>query len=396
MTTVDHLLTRIIHNPRLSEETLLSSRDVNVLQSLANNITSPIYITENQSRLLLKIFRDNLKKLEKIEPEISTYLSNPVWTKPFRIIEQVRKVFIGEKLSGEKQIVLEFTFSSQIRKILANLNKKLTGLTQHSSGKIYYVDLTEKNIVTLMEELKDSEFEFDEDLKNYYNTIKSWSRDQVLGQFFITTITNNNFHKHITEDLGISTPIDNNIIQDRSMRYQFFTENVKKTPQTLTEKIAYRENSKIWINKAETSLEEVFASLTELKRFPVLVVFDSYDPKTCLEDLTKLSNSLECADITSDVGIYFRLDNTDIGKQFNQLIAEKQYNGELNSDTKIVGVQNGKIPKFFLKNDWRPMSVISINNSLKHSKTAIYANCCDLIITYTDKEPIFENRVLWE
>ena len=41
------------------------------------------------------------------------------------------------------------------------------------------------------------------------------------------------------------------------------------------------------------------------------------------------------------------------------------------------------------------MSVISIGNPLRHSKTAVYANCCDLIIAYTDNEPIIESRNEW-
>jgi hypothetical protein len=82
--------------------------------------------------------------------------------------------------------------------------------------------------------------------------------------------------------------------------------------------------------------------------------------------------------------------------EFNKFIADKQYNAQLDQSTKIVGVQNGKIPKFFLKNDWKPMSVISIGSSLKQTKTAVYANCCDLIISYSDSQPIIETRTLWE
>jgi hypothetical protein len=104
---------------------------------------------------------------------------------------------------------------------------------------------------------------------------------------------------------------------------------------------------------------------------------------------------LEKNRIFDNVGFYFRLDNDTHGKEFNQLIAEKKYNTQLNSQTKIAGVQTGKIPKFFLKNDWKPMSVISIGNTLRNSKTAVYANCCDLIISYSDNEPIIETQNLW-
>jgi hypothetical protein len=60
-----------------------------------------------------------------------------------------------------------------------------------------------------------------------------------------------------------------------------------------------------------------------------------------------------------------------------------------------VGIQNGKIPKFLVKNEWKPMCVIGIGTPLRNSKTAVYSNNCDLIISYTDKEPIVETRHQW-
>ncbi len=129
-------------------------------------------------------------------------------------------------------------------------------------------------------------------------------------------------------------------------------------------------------------------SLKELRRLPILVVFDSQNEKQCFEDLKNLSENLEKNDILTDIGIYFRFDNTEDGSTFNKYVAEKKYNSRVTKDTKIVGIQNGKIPKFLMKSDWKPMSVISLNNILRNNKTSAYANCCDLVIAYTEKEPI--------
>jgi hypothetical protein len=125
------------------------------------------------------------------------------------------------------------------------------------------------------------------------------------------------------------------------------------------------------------------------------VVFDSNDPKKCLEELSNLSESLEENNINNQVGIYFRLDNNGIGKEFNQMIADKQYNCQLDTTTKIVGIANGKIPKFLLKSSWKPMSVVSIGKLLNHNKTSVYTNCCDLVINWSDFEPITETRASW-
>jgi hypothetical protein len=90
------------------------------------------------------------------------------------------------------------------------------------------------------------------------------------------------------------------------------------------------------------------------------------------------------------------LPSNEHGVEFNKFVGEHQYNCQLDNTTKIVGVQNGKIPKFFIKNDWKPMSVVAIGSSLKQTKTAVYASYSDLIISYSDTQPIIETRTLWE
>ena len=237
-------------------------------------------------------------------------------------------------------------------------------------------------------------FDIDEKLQEFYNTIKSWSKSEVENQFLLTNITHDNFQKHITADLGIHTAIDQNIINDRSMRYQYFTEKSEKIPENLTEKIAQRTSTKVWVDKNQTSLDEVVQSLIELKRFPLLVVFDTYGSEQSTATLRNFSEILEKNGITDNVGIYFRLPNNDVGKEFNQLVKDKQYNCQLTNTTLVAGVQSGKIPKFLLTTDWKPMAVISIDTSLRNSKTAVYASSCDLIISYTEREPIYEHRVL--
>ena len=395
MTTVDQILLDIVNNTNPTVEEYLLKRDAKVLRSLASIVTSPSFITENQSRLLLKIIRDNQEKIPVLSDEMKESLASPIWSKIFRQIEIVKKLFIST-IDNDPCITIEFTFSSPIRKALTEVSKKVSNLAQVSNGKIYSADLTEKNIVALVEALEPFNFVVDEKIQNYYTTIKSWDSDEVQKQFLITNIAYPNFEKHITADLGINTAIDESIIIDRSMRYQYFYENAGKTPETLTELIASRKNTKVWVDRNKYGFDQVVKALLNLKRFPLLVVFDSYTPKKCLDELIMLSENLKDFGIYDNVGIYFRLDNNDGGKEFNQYIANSSYNCQLDSSTKIVGVQSGKIPKFLLTTDWKPMSVISLGSQLRHSKTAVYANNCDLIISYSESEPIMETVLRWE
>ena len=118
-----------------------------------------------------------------------------------------------------------------------------------------------------------------------------------------------------------------------------------------------------------------------------MLVFSNFSESECLKQIDMLSAVLTKKNLTDDVGIYFRFKNVGKGQDFNQRIAGKKFNKPLDANTKIAGVVNGKIAKFFLKMPWRPNSVISFTNSLRSNKTSVYCNNCDLIVYYTDKLP---------
>ena len=392
MITVDKLLLKITNSSSPVLEEMISAKDSRVLRSLATSVSSNFFITENQSRLLVKILKENSKKMTEYTDEIDQALDHVMWSRRFRQLEQVKRVFIDKNAEHEDCIAIEFTFNSQIRKQLQSFSKEIENFNQHSPGKRYEASLTEQNIAFLVEKLKPLEFEFDETLEHYYEIIKSWSKEKTTDQFLITNITNPNFQRMIINDIGEDTEIDNLIIYDRRLRYQYSIKNDEKTEKNLSERLAYRQQSRVWVDKKTTSLEDIFSSLLELRRLPVMIVLDNGSDEKILKTMEFLDISLKNAGIEKNVGAYFRLHNTDTGIKFNKIIADNQYNNRLDINTEVVIVQSGKIPKFLLSNPWKPMSVIVMDSvmGMRHGKTAVYANCCDLIIEYAD-EPALRN-----
>ena len=395
MITVDKILLNLVQSNTPVLEEVLQKRDSKVLRSLTTAITSPVFITENQAKLLIKILSENSEKLCLDKIDVSYMLEAPTWSKRFREVDRTKKLYTGNNSDGDAVLIIEFAFSAGLRKIMQSIEKKISGLLTVHPGRVYHADLDEKNIVFLVDTFKKLDFDIDEKVANFHYTIKNWSKQETVNQFYLTNITHDNFQTRITADLGIDTAIDQNIINDRSLHYQYFTEKIEKKPENLTELLAMRDDPRVWLDKKSVSVEELFQGLINLKRFPVLLVFDGFDEKRCLQDLTKIGENLEKNGIFTDVGIYFRLENSEIGKEFNKYISDKKYNSQLTQHTKVVGVQNGKIPKFLLKTDWKPMSVISLSTSLRNTKTSVYANCCDLVITYSDAQPLIESRVKW-
>ena len=394
--TIDNLLLKIVNFSSKPIEEILPARDCKVLKNLSAAINSRVYVTENQGQLIIKILRENSEKMPDFKDEILEEISNPTWSRDFRHIEQLKKLFLKKNEEHELEIFIEITYNQEIRKILQNLAKNVPGLVYSGRDGRWCAPLSEHNIIQLCETLMPLEFDIDDTIITHYNTIKSWSKTEVENQFLITNITHPNFQKAITSDLGIDTDIDRNIINDRSIRYKYTTENSRNFGENLTENIANRSSTKIWVDKNQHTLEEVFTSLITLRRMPVLVVFDNQANNKYLENLENLLKSIKNVGINNNVGIYFRLPNDEAGKKFNTIIADNQYNKKLDEDLIVAAVSSGKIPKFFLKNAWQPMSVIALDTKmgLRHGKTSVYTNCCDLIIEYADEPSLLDKKLL--
>lgn len=392
MSTIDNFLDNILINCLEDLSKIVSAKDLKILKDLYSHILSPGYITENQSFLILKILENNQKNLNTKFNNISSIIQEPKWSREFKHVPLTRKLFISNNKDGDLEIFIEFTFSSNLQKIITHASTNIEKFQPSNSGKSFSAALTEKNIVTLVDLLTPLDFDIDETIKNHYNTIKSWSENDFKNQYLLTNIENINFLKCITDDLGIETPIDKNIINDRSVRYQYFTENVKNHGENLTEYIANRSKKNIWVDRTQHSLTEIIKSLIELKRLPLLIVFDSTNNEKFIENLNLLNIALENNRIFEGVGIYFRLSNEGDGKSFNAAIAEKRYNHKLDPNCAVAGILSGKIPKFFLTNPWKPMSVIMLDTKigLRHGKSAVYSNCCDLIVEWGENPTIID------
>jgi hypothetical protein len=389
---IDQLLYKIVKEDTEYTQLNLTKKDFNTLTSLYESLSSDFYVTENQARLILKIIKENHKRLSKFSEEIASSIVDPVWLKTFRQVESIKKFFIDLGHADGPFLTIEVTYNSQIRKLL---NATMSNLEEYGLAegfKTFKVALTEKNIVTLYEMLAPLNFEIDITIKNHYETIKSWSKHDAEDQFTLENIPNKNFNNQLIADIGIDNQDNELIIIDRSLRYCYTPKIVKNPGENLIESIAHRTKTRLWVDKNQHSLSELIGSLKKLHRLPVMMIFEIQDTTKFQENLKLLSQALEENEIFDNIGIYFRLANTEDGKKFNQEIANRQYNKMLDHATKVAVVQSGKLPKFFLKNHWKPMSIINIDPRMgsRHGKTAVYSNCCDLIIDYAIEKPLEE------
>lgn len=378
MNTIDQFLRTVINRPI----NIVPDQVQKALHGLVATMDKHVFLTEGQAQFCISLLSENVDVLKRVEPEIINLLKNPAWSKPFRKIVIVKKLYIVDR----SYIKIESNFSKPFRQLMARLGGTNIKLNVEILGKDYRALLTERNIKILVDELSPLGFDISDEIMAYYNTIESWNAREVSEQFVVDNYQPENKQK-IIDDIGdLSNSL---LVADRRLRYQYHIANNYLEPSdnlTLSELLATRIRPHIWVDSTKYSFRNLIESLHELKRLPSLLVFRD-----------KLSPVFELPDISKDfdinnIGIYFRLSNSDeTGKVLNDFISENNYNKRMDQSLQIAGIMSNNLPKFFLTENWEPMSVISINHCLSGSKSAIYADRCDLNITYTKDEPIFKN-----
>jgi len=380
MITIDDLLLALTRSGLDKLGSNVPSRDKKILISLTKQLSSGHFLTENQSKLLLKIFNENKQSLVAVSQEFVSSIEYPTWSKPFRVIDQIRKIFLNNE--HDQKIVVEFTYNKRLKQIISDLSKQIQGQILSISSKQYLIPLTEKNIHTVVKTFKNQGFNIDQLVMKFYGEI-----DDILQNpqqpFDIFKTINDKFINAVKADVGEISMSNLTLLNDRKSRFQYSISE-KSNEVSLSNSIANRQSHKVWIDSSNIDLTSVVDAVSKLNRFPLLIVFNGHEAKECTKNLHLLSTIFK-----DNVGVYFRFDNTtDCNKDFNSTISSLNFNKNLNQETSVAVISNNKLPKFMLKNGWYPSSVISFSNNFKSNKTSVYCDAVDLIVYYNDKRPL--------
>ena len=381
--TVDYLLRRVVPTIK-SNSKLIPTKDKRILLSLFNQMDKGHFLTENQSKLLVKIFVENQEVLEKIEINFDSIIKNNLWSQAFRTIQRIRKISLSSSLKDT--ILVEFTYDKRIKEKLIALNSKIDGAISAVGSKSYAIMLTEKNVYTLVSTFLKDDFEIEVKIMDFYLEIEKIMRGQKKP-FDIFLNENEILKKQLEEDIGALSNENKILIHDRKIRYQYdFSEKIGNF--SLAEKIALRKFPKIYIDPKQYLFSDLVNALQQLKRWPLLCVFEGHDPKINKKSLDLIKNVESSNNAISNIGIYFRFDSNVDKIGFNSAVAEFGYNKLLDDNVTLVGIANNKLPKFMVKMGWKPESIISFTSTFKENKSYCYLRSVDLIIYYTDKLPL--------
>lgn len=385
MTSIDNFLKEYTVTRTLKP---INHRDDEILASLSKQMAANIYVTERQADLAIKIIGENIKHLL----QLSEIIKNPKWDNSFRIIQRFKYLHLVKNTNPDRFFIeIGFNHTKTFTKKLDELKNKLSTPLTRIKNNVWQIPYSELDLYHLVELVKSQNFEISPEILEAHREIFEILKQENKDKIYIDIDTSENLKNRVSVEVGeiVNTNI---LLEDRKIGYQyeiFHSFFQKKSEKNLIEKIATRTGPQIFISSKTHELNDVVSSLQELNRFPMLVIFDSL-PEKSEKNLKILRNSLIENNVNEGVGIYFRHNNDQNGKPFNEQISQFQYNQPLNNNTVIAGITNLKIPKFLLKLKWQPKSVLVLAQVLGSNRVKLLTDYCDLVIHYQDKKPLKE------
>lgn len=365
--------------------------DYTILTSISKQAFKGLGLTDKQYQLckdkLLTTYADQFLELGYDITESVEQLRMPIRQidrrKYISIVSDTEKTenYINDNLLW---FCVRFPFS---KKMIVDIERCITNrrtyIHNKGSHKHFFV-VNETNVHTVINTFKDRGFDIDEELITFYNQIEE-IKSKPLS--FLPSIENyqllnvSDKIKSLAEN-EIGSLSKNTILYylDRRFRYGIVNINYNINPTSLAETIALREKTEFLSKPSEMNLDTVLGAINTLQRYPLLVVVDDSHAES---QVYETFNYFRHIVSPKEQSILFRLDN-DTGLSFNEYIRENNLNNWVDKDTKIVYINNSKLPKLLVSGEWRPIAALVFGSFPTRLNEAYLKTYCDLVV-YRDE-----------
>lgn len=380
MLSIDALLKNNLLSIKL-DNTTLPKRDKQILLSIGKQLDYGIFLTEKQSNLVSKILLENLKFFSTIDSSCKEIIINNKWSQPFRVVKHVKEILINGDF-----LTVKFSYDKKIKDTITALQQDLIGHATYSSTHECQVPFNEKNILVLINGLKSFKFLVDPKIMEIYYTVKNILNTDT-NPFEIFSTTKEYIKNAVSSEVGEISKNNLLLLHDRKIKYQYFV-NAPIEPNSLEAKLALRTQRKVFIDSNTYTLTELVAALKTLLRVPLLFIFEGRNPIINKNQLLATGVALSENKLSDNVGIYFRFEKSEDSDGFNSTVSSLAFNHVLTENSQAAGISNHKIPKFMIKNAWKPKAIISFTNAFKNNKSFVCFSNIDLVLYYSDTPPL--------
>lgn len=359
--------------------------NLDTILSLSAQVSTGIGFTVKQSNLAVKIVNHYKPLLNDIlKKDISSFIDNPTYQYPFRIISTAKQITIAEDITFNKLIKVKFPFNAEYVTAIRNVRSKLPHVEWIKSESVWEFALTEESIQFVSTLIMDDQFDCDAEFLNYVSQINAIVSD--IENHVPMLVMNNDTIKFKNTCSSVpslhTTDIIEAVFAARKAGITTWDDTISAVinfdkVDNVTRKFLKHDPSEPLV--VGNSVGPIDCLSTVIKHMtPCLIVIpggsELQNMKTCVEFLNKI-------DITNEkMSVMFRLSKE--FKSFNEFIKENELNSPITSDTQIVFISS-KIPKPVLQSAIRFNSVLNLGFSGPHYTMKEYVSTHQNLIYYS-------------
>ena len=385
--TIEDLLEILAHLHNREADMTIEKSDATIMFSIARQTFKGTALTDRQFSLMQQ-------KLEFYKPQFvqqgidyDSCIDN--LRQPLREIDRSQYIKVVNdtahlKHFGEniKWIVVRFPFK---KSLIIDIQEIVNFTTYyHSKGSHeHYFMFNEQNIKNICSRFKDKNFVIDKEVLDFY--------DQIIN-------IEKNIESHIScltkEKVNILNPLAKQLAEteigeynqenyfkylDRKKRYGIDNTPVTNTSNKIRNDILNRKTSYVFLSSVEHNFENVMNELYYLDRFPLLVVLSK---DSCTDELHNVYQATKGYINPNEQVCLFRKEGT---HEFNDLVKQYNLNNWLDKNTKVVYINNDKIPKLLLKEKFSPVATLQFSEHRQKQILTYSQFYCDLIVMYAEQ-----------
>lgn len=368
-----------------------NSSDVTIMYSIARATFKGTALTDRQFALMqtkLETYRD---QFENQGVDFSSCIG--VTRQPLREIdrrkfikmlsaEQVEKLRIDDTTDW---FVIRFPFKKTHICLLQQFHTDTNEYAHNKGSHEHFFKFSEKNVYAVLSRFIDKNFEIDEGILDYYKQIKDIKQQgpDYLNILHSDNVTFSNTKAKQFAENEIGELNDDNYLKylDRRWRYGIDIADVHNPKQDdLVNVICCRKSANIHIPTNTWTIDDLFSAINTLDRFPLLCVLGG--GQQSLEQLHTVYQATKGFLLPQEQSVLFRYDNP---SEFNDYVKEKNLNNWVDKNTKVVYINNEKLPKLLLKGEWTPVAVLQFSEHRNRTILSYTHHNCDLVMCYAEE-----------
>lgn len=363
--------------------------DQAILMSISRQVNRGIALTDRQYELVkqkLVLYRDQFiaNQMTELDQALETLAM------PLRSVDRTQTVTVE---NGE--IVVQFPFNKKTIAQLDQVSSKYRQFYSHEkNSNRHRFKLYEPLISEIVNLFNQKSFHIDPELKAVGNEIDLIKLDE---QKYVPHLSDSGLKNlpaaaiaAVESDIGVFSTQNDIKYWDRSIRYGYRkTAKLFKEHSAVTEHIANRTESKIYISPFAHPIREIPAAIKTLDRFPLLVTLSRNQEYAELKQLHEL---FDFVDPQQQIMLDRIDDKNNENYQLNSYIKQKGFSTWLDNNIKIVYIFKNSLPKLFFRNQWQPLTHLSLGGERETSVTAAYIEQhCDLSLIYDSQKSYWDN-----